>query len=383
MNRRTLLRGAAIAAAGLSGSGALGNTSLCDTEEGAWLDACLNDVRKRHDLAAISAFVVKDGALAAHQAVGIRKYGAEASTVMMDDPFHLGSCTKAMTATLCAMLVEQNKLNWSTTLADIYPELVGKMQKQYATVTIDMLLSQKTGFSDKSWLKGKTVQDMYLLPGDAKSQRSLYSAAVLCEEPVNSDTFLYSNRNYILAGSIVEKITGKAWESYIREKLFLPLKMVTAGFGSMGTPGKIDAPWQHTMVGKVHIPVEPGPRADNPPVVGPAGRVHCSAPDWSRFIVEHLNGAMGKSGLLKPETYQHLHTPGKGDQYYGGWMVTERPWSKGSALVHNGSNTMNYCIVWIAPARNFAVGVCTNQFGNTEPAACDEVAVEAIKRVLA
>ena len=52
-----------------------------------------------------------------------------------------------------------------------------------------------------------------------------------------------------------------------------------------------------------------GPIVDSPPVIGPAGTVHCSIASWSRFIADHLRGARGERALLKAETYQALHTP--------------------------------------------------------------------------
>ena len=54
------------------------------------------------------------------------------------------------------------------------------------------------------------------------------------------------------------------------------------------------------------------------------------------------------------------------------WIVTDRPWAGGRALTHSGSNTMWYCTVWIAPARDFAVLVTTNQGGDEAAKACDE-----------
>ena len=57
-----------------------------------------------------------------------------------NDVFHIGSCTKSMTATLAAMLIDEGKLRWDTTIADIFPELKGRMDKQYETVTVEQLL---------------------------------------------------------------------------------------------------------------------------------------------------------------------------------------------------------------------------------------------------
>ena len=62
----------------------------------------------------------------------------------------------------------------------------------------------------------------------------------------------------------------------------------------------------------------------------------------------------------------------------GGWLVVSRPWAGGRALTHSGSNTMWYCTVWVAPARDFAVMVTTNQGDGGAAGACDEAVGQLI-----
>ena len=94
----------------------------------------------------------------------------------------------------------------------------------------------------------------------------------------------------MIAGYIVERTTGKSWDESIRELLFVPLGMTTAGFGSPGTPDRVDQPRGHDGKNK---PVPPGPDGDNPPIIGVAGAVHMSLPDWAKYLQLHLRGAKG------------------------------------------------------------------------------------------
>ena len=119
---------------------------------------------------------------------------------------------------------------------------------------------------------------------------------------------------------------------------------------------------------------ENGPSVDNPPVMGPAGRVHCTLQDWSCFVADQLRGARGAPAMLKASSYSTLHTPPFEGDYALGWIVTERDWAGGVALNHTGSNTMNYANVWVAPNRNFAVLVCINQGGDAAFKASDAAA---------
>jgi CubicO group peptidase (beta-lactamase class C family) len=164
----------------------------------------------------------------------------------------------------------------------------------------------------------------------------------------------------------------------MQQRLFDPLGMASCEFGAMGTPGKVDQPWQHKLLLTWHRPIEPGPRADNPPAIGPAGTVHCSVVDWGKFVTAHLRGEQGQPGILKPEMFKHLHTPPFGGDYGYGWMTVERPWAGGRALTHTGSNTQNYALVWMAPAKDFAVLVMTNQGGDEMFEAGDAVAAALI-----
>lgn len=160
-------------------------------------------------------------------------------------------------------------------------------------------------------------------------------------------------------------------EKVIAQEVFQPLKMNSAGFGGTGTPGQIDQPWPHTGDG---APTEMnGPAMDNPPVMGSAGRIHCTIQDWARFVQDQLRGARGESALLKPESYQTLQTPPFGGDYALGWLVASRSWGGGKVLNHGGDNTMNFANVWVAPKKDFAILVCVNQSGNKAFRASDAV----------
>lgn len=340
------------------------------------LNSILEPIRQKYDLPALAGAIVTSKGLIAVGAVGNRKYGTD-SPVTVDDQFHLGSDTKAMTATMLATLVEEGKLSWSTTVEQVFPELASKMNPAYRKVRLEQLLAHRAGFTDESWPKGKSLRDMYDLPGSPREQRAAYVAMILSEPPVEEpgSRFLYSNRSYAVAGAMSEKVANDSWEDLMQKRLFDPLGMSTCGFGAMGSSDqkKIDQPWQHTLVLTMHRAIAPGPRADNAPVIGPAGTVHCSVIDWGKFITAHLRGEQGQPGILKPETFQRLHTPPFSD-YGFGWMVVDRPWAGGRALTHAGSNTQNFAIVWMAPAKDFAVLVMTNQAGGETFNACDAAA---------
>ncbi|MHC4656501.1 MAG: serine hydrolase domain-containing protein, partial [Planctomycetota bacterium] len=194
--------------------------------------------------------------------------------------------------------------------------------------------------------------------------------------------YIYSNAGYAIAGVIAEQAMNTPWETLMRTMLFNPLGMTTAGFGPMGTPGKIDQPLQHIIDEGSTLYLEPNSLMDNPPAIGPAATVHCSIKDWAKFIIAHLKGARGTGDLLKPETFKMLHTPDFGGNYASGWNVKKRDWADGKVLTHTGSNTMNFAVVWMAPKRDFAVLAVSNQGGGNVEKGCDEAVWMLIKEFL-
>ncbi|MCT7957322.1 serine hydrolase domain-containing protein [Laspinema palackyanum] len=343
------------------------------------LNSILEPIQQTHPLPALAAAIVTSEGMSAIGAVGERKYGS-GIPVTIGDRFHLGSCTKAMTATLLGRLVEAGQLEWQTTLAEAFPRL--EMLPVYRSVTLEQLLSHQGGFPEphQPWLPGKMTLEMLDLPGSIQQQRYTYLTLALQQPPLFAiGEFHYSNMGYVVAAAMAEQALGASWEDLITQQLFQPLGMTTAGFGPMGTPGQIDQPWQHILENGQIEAISPEPENDNPPLLAPAGLVHCSLADWGKFIALHLQGERGNSTLLKPETLQKLHTPvGESPQdsapgsYAFGWVALERDWGGGRVLWHNGTNTLNYAVVWMAPQRDFAIMAVTNIGGELAILPLDE-----------
>jgi len=345
-------------------------------EESGSVSQTLEAIRKKHDLPALAVVVVKDGQICRRAAVGVRKSGDD-TLVTTNDLFHIGSCTKSMTATLTAMLIEEGKLKWDTTVAEVFPELRGKMDRQYEAVTIEQLLHHRGGVPGAP--PAAAWAEAWKETGTPTQQRRNFIEAVLAAPPeaAPGTKMIYSNQGYAIVGAMLEKITGTNYESLITEKLFKPLHMDSAGFGPPGPNGTTEQPWGHTKKLFLTMPVQ----ADNPPAITPAGRVHCSLDDLARFVMLHLQRNATNS-LLKPETLARLHAPGEGGDYACGWVVVKRGWADGAALMHNGSNTFWYVVMWLAPEKNFAVIAATNIAGPDAETGCDDAASAMIHQWL-
>lgn len=327
----------------------------------------LAPLRTKHELPALVAAVVRGGEVVALGADGVRKHG-DPKPVTVGDEMHLGSCTKAMTATLAARLVESNKIAWNTKVSDVFPKT--EMHAAWRDVTLELLLTNRAGAPgdlDADGLWGR----LWKRKGTHVEQRRELLEGVLKREPAAppGTKFLYSNAGFAIAGHMLETLAKKPWEELMEAELFEPLGITTGGFGAPGKKGALDQPLGHAG----DRPIDVGPAADNPPAIGPAGTVHMSIGDWAKFVALHLEGARGGTPFLKPETFAKLHAVPEGaeNSYAMGWGIAERDWAGGRVLTHSGSNTMWFCVTWIAPEKDFAVLVCTNAGGESATKACD------------
>jgi CubicO group peptidase (beta-lactamase class C family) len=314
----------------------------------------LDSLRYAMDFPALAGAIVTDTGIVDAGAVGCRRYGG-ALDVTNNDQFHLGSNTKAITAVLIGLLIDEGLIRWTTTLPEVFPEYASSMNVSYTGVTIRDLLSHSAGFMRDPT---ETFHN-----GTPRNQRAALVAWALQQPPVVArGRYSYSNVGYIIAGAIAEKISDRRFEELLITRVLQPLGIATAGFGPMGTPGKEEQPLQHT---NSHSPVEPTPDADNDPVYSPPGRLHTSIGDWAKYIQWVLAAEAGHQSLLSVSTASVLTSsivPADGEGYYAcGWSVVDRGWAGGRSLQHSGSNGLNYSEAALAPGRRFGVIVATNQ----------------------
>jgi CubicO group peptidase (beta-lactamase class C family) len=342
------------------------------------VSAALTPILEKHKIPGMVAAVVDTQSTVMLGAAGVRKAGG-ADKVVASDRFHLGSCTKAMTATLCAILVEEGKLKWDSTPAQVWPNLKNKFHADFRGVTLAQLLHHRSGLPtdtspDAVWFA------MVQFKGTPRAARLKLVEMALTKAPATppGSQYVYANSGYTIAGAMCEMVTGKAYEDLIKQRLFDPLGIKSAGFGA---PTGVGQPRGHSIFG---VPVEPGPGADNPDAYSPSGRAHMSIEDWGKFISLHLQGAKADTKLLKKSSFDFLHQPPKGEglPYAGGWMVAKRPWAGGVALSHAGTNLRWYCVTWLAPEKGFAVLVACNTGKDGADKATDEVASALIKSYL-
>lgn len=298
-------------------------------------------LREATGVPGLGAVTVSADGVVDRAVTGVRAKGSEAA-IELDDPWHLGSNGKAMTAVLAAVLVDKGLIDWDDAVTDHLSDLNVAIHADWRFATLTQLLTHCSGLpANVSRLK------MISLAGtdddrDATADRRDYAEAVLDDPPLHEpgSRFVYSNAGYVVAGAMLEAASGEPFADLMRKHVFEPLGMTSAGTGPPGSADKLDSPRGHRPGLLGFGPVKPGALADNPPALTPAGRFHMTLADYGRFLAEVIRGNRGDGRLLDQAAHRFLVEPGCSDDYAKGWGVAD------GRLAHAGSNTM-----WLVMAR--------------------------------
>ena len=340
----------------------------CDADERR---ATLSSVRDRHHLPALAVGCVR-GRLDAESAAtccdvyvsGVRRMG-HGTAALTSDRFILGSCTKAMTATVLAILIERGLLQWDTTLPVALPSLDGKLHPSYHTATLAMVCCHMAGLPRETGL-GRLPE---LAAASVMAARRSAAAEVLSSPALSSpgSELSYSNVGYIVLGCVMEECTGRSWEDLMVDELFCPLGITRYGFGcpaDLLRPDSPDQPWPHVWGETgVAVPIDPNVQAGaNALWRAPAGAVNCSLDEWAKFAQLHIDGFHGHpTPILTPTSFAMLHrAPSEQTYTYGAWRRLHRGWAGGDTLSHTGSNHRGSATIWIAPCKSVAYVAATN-----------------------
>jgi CubicO group peptidase (beta-lactamase class C family) len=332
---------------------ALGLAAGPSADPSAELAALMSEVRAKRHFPGGVALVSRRGVPVASAAIGVRREGGD-DPVSIDDRFHLGSVTKPMNATMIATLVEEGKLAWESTLEQMFPDW--PIHREVRGVTLAQLLAHRSGLA--GFMSEAEMEEAPKLYGDERAQRAQFAQWLLARKPALTPgtQFAYSNAGVAVAAAAAERAADRPWEDLMRERVFRPLGMKSAGFG---WPARDDpkAPWGHRLDGARLVPHDPRGAYQLGAVMQPAVNVSVSVKDLGRFLDDHARGIAGTPGLLKPTTYARMHALEPAG-YALGWRVGKRDGSTMSA--HGGSAETFYAIVSIIHDDGLEIAVMLN-----------------------
>jgi D-alanyl-D-alanine carboxypeptidase len=309
------------------------------------LRAQLAEFRAKHAIPAIGGGTVTRDGRVALEALGVRIRGGD-DPVRPDDRWHIGSCGKSITAALYARLVERADAQWGAVLPDLFPDLADEIDPAWSPITIDDVFVSQAGLPAN--LSRAEMQAACGNPRPIREQRTQVTSTALARPPRRPGRFLYSNLGYIVIAAAIERITDLSFESALATHVFEPLGITSAGFGP---PNEL---WGHggrmLALGPLGLfdlgggsPADPARlESDNPAVMSPAGRVHLTLEDWTKFQRVFLTHG---GDFLRPETVERLLTPASGRGYRQAYGWAPARGLENVSLGQQGSNTY-----WVATA---------------------------------
>ncbi len=269
--------------------------------------------------------------------------------------FGIGSTTKAFTATLVGMLVDEEKTTWDTPVTEYLPyfDLNLKTDNQNAECTLRDLLSHRHGFARMGllWFSGEVSRDKIL-------------QTAVNAEPIDEFRagFHYCNVTYLAVGEAAGVANGTSWDEMMVSRIFKPLDMVST---VVHTPdSEADA-----TVASGYNWNEFDEQFDRAPSldmnsIAPAGGVYSNVLDMAQWIRLQLGeGEIDEKRLISSELIQETWTPqieiGNGVSYGLGWMLRE---VNGRKVIEHGGMIPGFSAqVSLMPEENLGYVLLMNQ----------------------
>jgi CubicO group peptidase (beta-lactamase class C family) len=226
--------------------------------------------------------------------------------------FQIASNTKLFTATSVGFLVEEGKLDWDKPIKNYVPQIQFYNDELNANVTIRDMLSHRTGISrhDGIWYKSDFTR------------LELFDRLKYLEPSIPlRQGFLYNNLMYAASGQIVEYLSGKTWEEFVKSKIFISLNMSHSIFAveEMIKQADFMKPYYEKRDTSILLPL---PYYTAQQGIGPAGSIISNINDLSNWLIAQMY--MGKfenkqvipANIIKETMQPAIPTASIPDKYY-------------------------------------------------------------------
>jgi CubicO group peptidase (beta-lactamase class C family) len=261
---------------------------LTDAERSA-IDAAARAAVDATGSPGASIAVVRGGQIVYEQAYGVGRIDPQ-TPARPEMRYAIGSVSKQFTATAVMMLQEDSKLSLDDKVAKWFPQLT-----RASEVSIRQLLSMTSGYQDY-WPQDYVFMDMQR-PAPAREIMSRWAGKDLDFAP--GTRWQYSNTNYVIAASIVERVAGVTLMQFLQQRIFTPLKMTSVSDFDRGPLGPNDAqPLLRNGLG----PFRAAPKEAAGWLFG-AGQLAMTAHDLALWNISIMN-----QSLLKPASYRFMQT---------------------------------------------------------------------------
>ena len=321
------------------------------------IDVFVDSVMKTHNVPGVSIAIVKNNEIILTKGYGYRN-AKDKSPVTEKTLFCIGSSTKAFTATALSMAAEDGYIDFNEKVTAYLPDFELKDKNISDNALVIDLLTHRIGLPrhDLMWYGSSFTRDEIY-----KRLKYLELSAGLRE------TFQYQNHMFMTAGVLLERVTGKTWEDFVKERIFLPLSMNETNLSTNDSKKSADYASPYLLENKkiTEIPFR------EIPAMGPAGTINSDAVDMAQWLLFNLNrGSVNSKQLITDASFARMTSPqmiassvsGSEERsflsYGMGWFIQ---YYRGHYMVHHGGNIDGFsALVSFFPDDSFGVVVLTN-----------------------
>ncbi|HPZ10625.1 MAG TPA: serine hydrolase [Candidatus Eremiobacteraeota bacterium] len=313
--------------------------------------------------------IVKGDEIIYKKTFGIKEEG-KTDPVTEETLFQIGSTSKAFTAALVAMMVDEGKVKWNDKVINYLPDF--RMYDPWVTreFTITDLMAQRSG------MPSYAADPLPFFGYD----REYIIHNIRNIKPVGSfrSDFAYQNNLWLVAAKLVEKLSGKSWEENIEERIFNPLGMNNSSTDIKSyIEGKNVALIHTKKNGKVTALPMDWPFIHWTYIYGPAGGINSDITDMAKWLTMQLNnGTFQSKSIISKENMVFMHSPktvtppvvNEPFQYYcQGWVYREN--TPCDIVWHNGGTSGFKTMIAIVPEAKIGIVVLSNLAGTELPEA--------------
>ncbi len=330
------------------------------------IDSLVQKTLTTFDVPGIAVAVVKDGKIIHAKGYGVRSLNTK-QKVDENTLFGIASNSKAFTSAALGMLIDEGKINWDNKVTDYIPEF--KLYSPYVTeaFTIRDLLTHRSGL-------GLGAGDLMFWPDSNNFSLKDVIHNLRYLKPVSGfrTKYDYDNLMYILAGTIVSRVSGMPWEDFIESRIMNPLGMTQSAASFKRLKNKNNVIDPHAPVDGIVKVI----RRDWSEVADPAGGIYSNLTDMCKWIIMQMdNGKYGggtKNQLFSETVHEEMWTPQTIIPVHGtttynthfasyglGWFLSDEKGYK--VATHTGGLAGIVTQVTLIPEMKLGIIVFTNQ----------------------
>ncbi len=260
------------------------------------VDPYVARVMQTFEVPGIALAIVKDGRVIVAKGYGVRTVG-QSAPVDARTIFCIASNTKAFTATAIGLLVEEGKLQWDAPVTRYLPSFA--LSDPYVTheITLRDLLVHRSGL-------GLGAGDLLWWPGATYTRKEIVQRLRFIPLATSfRSTYAYNNVLYLVAGEVIEAVSGMPWEDFIRTRILDPVGMTHTTLVNQYLSTEDRATTHASVDGHVRI-VSP----DTGTAMNPAGGIYACAEDMAKWMITQLDSGQTPAGkrLFSPRTTKQL-----------------------------------------------------------------------------